>query len=226
MTDLPTSQRAGLRRKMLALRNQLPTDKRAELNSRLCERVLALPPFARQRNIFIYCSYLSEVATGALIDQLLVSGHTVCVPLVQPATSTMQAVALSCPETELVPGYRGIPEPRSSLIPDRIFPAERLDITLVPGSVFDRQGYRLGYGGGYYDRFLSLAAPQALRIGLAFSIQLVMRIPLLPHDIPMDVLVTEKEVFSWARDNHSGTDEVLQENCSLPNLTASKKVKI
>lgn len=74
-----------------------------------------------------------------------------------------------------------------------------IDVVIIPGSVFDRQGGRLGYGGGYYDRFLAQAAPQALRVALAYELQLVDAIKLQPHDQLMDWLVTEKTSYHCRR---------------------------
>ena len=98
------------------------------------------------------------------------------------------------PEKDLVPGYYGIPEPdpQKSL---RVDPRE-IDAAVIPGSVFDIHGGRLGYGGGYYDRFLVNDAPQAKRIGLAFEMQVVENVPVQPHDQPLDILITEKRTVN------------------------------
>jgi 5-formyltetrahydrofolate cyclo-ligase len=76
-------------------------------------------------------------------------------------------------------------------------------MVVVPGSVFDRRCGRYGYGGGYYDRFLSIEAPQALRIGLAFSLQVVPGIPLKTHDQKMDIIVMENEMLRCNRKTRS-----------------------
>lgn len=89
-------------------------------------------------------------------------------------------------------GYRAIPEPD----PGRTIPIdpEEINVIIVPGSVFDTRGGRLGYGGGYYDRFAAAESPRALRIAIAFEVQVLDQIPLLPHDVPMHILVTEQKV--------------------------------
>ena len=76
-------------------------------------------------------------------------------------------------------------------------------MVVVPGSVFDRRCGRYGYGGGYFDRFLSIEAPQALRIGLAFSLQVLPEIPLKTHDQRMDIIVTENEILRCNRQANS-----------------------
>jgi 5-formyltetrahydrofolate cyclo-ligase len=195
-TDM--SPKAILRRRVLTLRDQLSRQQRTVFERRLLAGFLDLPEIRELHCFFVYCSYRSEVDTELLIAQLLLMGKDVSIPLTDTSPGTMRAVRVTNPKTQLRLGYKGIPEPDPALIPGNLCTPESLDVAIIPGSVFDEQGYRLGYGSGYYDRFL-IRAPQALRIGLAFSLQLVRRIPHLPHDVPMDVLVTEKGVTRWPR---------------------------
>jgi len=106
---------------------------------------------------------------------------------------------------DLRPGAYGIMEPDEGLC-EEIDPST-IDVVMVPGSVFDRKGGRYGYGGGYYDRFLSMKARQALRIALAFSFQVLEDIPLRSHDELMDFIVTEKEVIECEKEISGGIDE-------------------
>ncbi len=112
----------------------------------------------------------------------------------------MRAVRIDDVESDLICGYKGIPEPRDR---SRIVSPASIEVALIPGVVFDRCGNRLGYGAGFYDRFLTLEAPQAIRIGLAFSCQLAEKIPSLPHDVPMDMVVTEEALLTWNRDSRA-----------------------
>lgn len=168
------------------------------MSRHIVEKLMTLPVFERN-HFFIYCSYQSEVDTLMLLQRCLAEGKSVSVPLTVPQKSELLAVAITDPAIELSPGYKGIPEPSPSLAELRRVSPQSIDIAIIPGAVFDRSGYRLGYGGGYYDRFLVTKAPQAYRIGLAFSLQLVNRIPALSHDAPLDMLITEKDVFVWPR---------------------------
>ena len=192
-------QRGELRRRMLEQRGQLRVEQRSEMEGELFQRLYALPAIQKAGVFFVYCSYRSEVGTGELIDQLLHLGKTVCVPLCDPATVSMAAVRITDPRMDLLPGYKGIPEPHRQLASTQSIAATNLEVVIVPGAVFDRRGYRLGYGGGYYDRFLALEAPQALRIGLAFDLQIVDHLPDAVHDVPMDIVVTERQWLSWPR---------------------------
>ena len=129
-----------------------------------------------------------------LIRQCLARGKRVAVPLVNALENAMVPLLIKDPEKDLAPGYYGIPEPdpRKSLRVD----AREIDAAVIPGSVFDVRGGRLGYGGGYYDRFLVYDAPRAKRVGLAFEMQLVERVPVQPHDQPLDILVTEERIVN------------------------------
>ena len=181
-------ERGALRKEILAARDRLPAGERAAKSRAIADRLRALPAFAEARKIFFYVNFRSEVETLPLLRECLARGKEVSVPLTLAAEHRLRAHALADPDRDLVPGYCRIPEPARGL--PVVDPAS-LDLVLVPGSVFDDQGGRLGYGGGYYDRFLSGEAPQALRIGLAFDLQVVARVPLAPHDQRLHALVTE-----------------------------------
>lgn len=198
MTENQGAERQLLRRQGLAARALLSPTERATLSRQIVDSVMRLPVFQEKNSVFIYCSYQSEVETWVLIRRCLAAGKTVCVPLTQPAQSRMSAVVITKPALDLIPGYKGIPEPDFTVAPLRFLSPSLIEAAVIPGAVFDRAGNRLGYGGGFYDRFLS-GASQALRIGLAFSRQVADYLPALPHDVPLDVLVTEQEVFSWPR---------------------------
>ena len=198
MTGSLCLERQRLRRHFLAERNALsPTDRTAR-SRQIIETLCALPVFKEKSQLFIYCSYRSEVQTFPLLHRCLAEGKAVTVPLTVPERAELLAIPITNPATDLLPGYKGIPEPVAPLAERRRVTPQSLEIAIIPGAVFDRAGHRLGYGGGYYDRFLA-QAPQVLRIGLAFSMQLALQIPVLPHDIPMDMLITEKEVLVWTR---------------------------
>ena len=164
------------------------------ITTTLCQ----LPVFAERLTPFIYCSYRSEVETTGILHWALARKKRVSVPLTLPATRQLQARVISDPQIDLAPGYRGIPEPLAQTDKNLVEPGS-LEVAIIPGVGFDRRGHRLGYGAGYYDRFLALEAPQALRIGLAYTCQLVPELPTEPHDVPMDILITETNTYTWSR---------------------------
>jgi len=145
----------------------------------------------------IYVSFRSEVETHQLIKERLNSGLEVAIPKTDVKNRHLETYLLEDWGKDLRPGAYGILEPDAEAA--SLIQPSQIDLAVVPGSVFDRKCGRYGYGGGYFDRFLSIKAPQAIRIGLAFSLQLLPEIPLKPHDQRMDIIVTESEIL---RCNH------------------------
>ncbi len=162
------------------------------------EKLLSMPQTGKAAHIFfIYINFRSEVETRHLISVLLKKGKTVSVPLCHPEKHQMEAIAIENLD-QLVSGAWGIPEPPPKLAStSRVDPAI-IDIIVMPGAAFDCYGGRVGYGGGFYDRFVA-RVPQAQRIGLAFELQIVPRIPLAPHDALVDSIVTERRIIPAGR---------------------------
>lgn len=198
--DLP-NRRQRLRLDGLARRDNLSPAERSRCSRLITRALIAHPAFVTGATCCLYCSFRSEVATRRLLHHCLEAGMTVGVPLTLPATSRLRMVRITDPDRDLVPGYLGIAEPRPELVERAALPSGAIELAIVPGVAFDRSGQRLGYGGGFYDRFLALEAPQALRIGLGFSVQLVERLPVLPHDMGLDLLFMENEVLTFRREH-------------------------
>lgn len=180
--------RAALRRRILGLREQLTPEERSGKSAAITARFLALPFLTTDCSIFCYVHFRSEVETLPLIRLCLARGFKVSVPRVVEQNRSLLACAITDPDCDLVPGYRAIPEPRTGL--PLVDPAS-IQVAVVPGSVFAPNGGRLGYGGGYYDRFFARRATGALRVGLAFDLQVVTTVPLESHDQKMHCLLTE-----------------------------------
>ena len=187
-------ERSDLRRRILAAREDLDPSRRAEMSRRVRENVLQIEQVKQASEVMLYVNFRSEVETFPLFAALQQQGILTSAPLTLVRDHRLLAYRITDPALDLRPGYCGIPEPD----PTQAVPVDpaAIDVVLLPGSVFDRQGGRLGYGGGYYDRFLAREAPRALRIGLAFSMQVVDRVPVLEHDMKLHYLVTEKETVN------------------------------
>ncbi len=198
-----SSDRQTVRSRFLKQRSQLTPADRKTMSIQIAKKLLTLPIFQEKSIFFIYCNYHSEVETTTLLTQCLIAGKVVAVPLTVPEESLLLAVQITDPTMDLSKGYKGIPEPKPSLAQQRLMNPKSLQIAIIPGAIFDRSGYRFGYGGGYYDRFLALQAPQAYRIGLGYSMQVIDSLPVASHDIPMDMLITEKDVLTWPRHHAS-----------------------
>lgn len=196
-------ERTRMRQDILAERDRVSPQTLTDWSLAITTRLLDLPVLTSALVIFTYMHFRSEVRTGELIRALLARGGTVCVPKTLPGQSRLLAVRISDPDKDLAPGYCGIPEPLPHLLASAIVPPGEINVVIVPGAVFDPGGGRLGYGGGYYDRFLALEAPEAVRIAAAFELQLVEKVPAEPHDQLMDFVVTEKNMYDCRRYHHA-----------------------
>lgn len=164
---------------------------RAARSAAICAHVVALPVYQQARVLHCYLPTRSEVDTRPLISDALANGQRVVVPVVQRGLPDLaHSWLLAHSETDLEQGVFGTWQPR---LLHSALPGE-WDVTIVPLLAFDRRGYRLGYGKGYYDRLL-LVAPTPT-IGVAFATQAVADLPHEPHDVPLDWIVTEDEVIA------------------------------
>ncbi|MHB0884306.1 MAG: 5-formyltetrahydrofolate cyclo-ligase [Bacillota bacterium] len=186
-----------LRREVLDRRERLGRAEVAARSAAIAERALALPELARARTVMAYCSYKHEVATGGLIAGCLAAGKVVTVPKTVPADRGLIPSRVLDLAEDVAPANFGIPEPRPERL--RPVPPEEVELVFVPGVAFDRVGNRLGYGGGYYDRFLKLLRPGRVAAALAFETQLVEAVAPGRFDVPVDLIVTEERVIDcWS----------------------------
>lgn len=151
------------------------------------ERLVALDEYKKAKHILCYVSYNSEVDTFALMNRILQDGKKLYLPRCIPETREMDICNVK-DLSELETGAYGIKEPQGIAVSPDI-----LDIAIVPMVAFDREKTRLGYGGGYYDRFLKKT--DIVKVGIAFSKQEAEKLVKEVTDIPMDIIVTEKEVI-------------------------------
>lgn len=165
---------------------------REEKARTICTQLLALAPLQTSTAVMLYAAIGEEIDLRPVAEALLARGVTVAYPVVLARGKELEARAVN-EFSELVPGAFGILEPAAGCPP---VPAHTLDAVIVPGLAFDREGYRVGYGGGYYDRFLPRLGPGACAIGAVYSALLCQRLPREPHDVPVDWIVTEAEAFA------------------------------
>jgi len=195
MTDEPRAVKGHLRRE---LRERVaavdPATARAAAQ-RIAEQVLALPEVAAARSVLACLSFGDELDTWGLVERLLASGKMVYVPRAEPRDRKLHLHRYPCELATLSFGLRQPPRPAPGSAPE--LPENRIDAEIgavfVLGLGFDRRGIRLGYGGGYFDRFFGEHRVPA--IGLAYRVQIVDRLPAEAHDVPMTVVVTEEEVI-------------------------------
>jgi 5-formyltetrahydrofolate cyclo-ligase len=179
------------RERALDARDALPHDERERLAEAVRARALALPELSGAGTVMLFASFRSELDTMPIARRLLAAGKRLCLPRVL-GPRFMAAYQVIDLEADLQPGKWDIPEPREGLAE---VPPEELDLVFVPGSAFDEEGGRCGYGGGFYDNFLPLTRPGTPWVALAFEAQLVPKIACEGHDLPVTAIVTEDRVI-------------------------------
>lgn len=190
--------KAEIRKAVLRARNAMMPEEIAAGSRAIVKRLIGLEEIRRASTLMVYLAFGSEVLTDDLILWGWGEGKRIVVPLCRPESREMTACRIDG-FGELASGHYGIREPKADLI--RPVPRGEIGAVVVPAVAFDRWGYRVGYGGGYYDRFLP-EATQAARIGAAFARQIVAGIPADPHDVTVDRVVTETEIICPARGAH------------------------
>ncbi len=182
-----------LRKEMIKERDALSPVQRAEKSAVIVDRLLMLDEYIDARSIMVYLDCRSEVQTGGLVVRALADGKRVAVPVTDTANRLLTPSLITGFPGGLQPGPWGIPEPETQAVRP-LDPAE-LDIVITPGLVFDKSGYRIGYGYGYYDRFLRRTGQKAIYIGLAFELQLRPNVYPGPHDVPVHYILTEERLL-------------------------------
>lgn len=158
-----------------------------ERSLEIAQQLLQEPSIQKANIIAITLSNQPEVDTTFIIEELWKLNKYVTVPKCNPKDRSMQFYKINN-FTETERAYKNILEPIPE-ITERI-EKDRIDVMVVPGVVFDRHGYRIGFGGGYYDRYL--VGFNGMRISLAFEEQLLNEIPRESHDLPVHILLTDK----------------------------------
>ena len=178
-----------IRKKMLTLRSGIPPDVRRAACGYVCEKLLSIP-LVDGEVVAAYYSMRSEIDVSEAVNALLLHKNRVCMPVVTEAEMILKFLELTADST-LKNGAHGTREPAGGEV---VVPAT----VWVPLLAFDRRGNRLGYGGGYYDAtlaFLKKTNPSLRCIGVGYSLQETDALPVEPHDMTLDMIVTEKEII-------------------------------
>ena len=174
--------------------NRKAQPEKDEVSARIVDRFMTLPEYASATTVMFYVDVRDEVRTRQALPQAIASGKRIVVPYC--VEGELELFHLESMD-ELALGMYRILEPREELrdvAAKRLHPVD-LDLVMVPGVAFDRQGGRAGHGKGYYDKLLQHARPVAPLVALAFECQIFDRVPVEPHDIYMDAVVTEDAVY-------------------------------
>ena len=187
------ADKSSLRFNYLTARRRIDPVTKVALDARILERLAGFGIYADAGLVLAYVSYGNEVDTRAVIESALASGKRVAVPRVLPHKHKMDFYEIDGMD-DLAEGFKGILEPKRGLCS----PLGTVDllgsVCLVPGLVFDAAGHRIGYGGGYYDRFLQFYPGD--KIALARSTQVSSNpLPTESCDVPVDFIVTDHGVW-------------------------------
>lgn len=185
-------EKRRIRARAAANRHQQP-DKDA-VSGLICEKFAAMAEYAAAGTALFYVDFGDEVRTRPLVQAAMEEGKDVAVPYCEG--DTLKLFRLKSFD-ELAPDTWNILEPKIELRAraDRRVRVGELDLVMVPGVAFDRSGGRLGHGKGYYDKLLAGAQPETRLVAVAFECQLFPQIPMLPHDVSMDKVITEVAVY-------------------------------
>ena len=201
-----------IRKSILALREQLPADTRAAHSAAITNHLLKLPEYRQAGAVLGYMNFGAEFASESWIQQVLADGKKLALPRVNHHTNQLDLYWVDDLENQLAPGLWGIREPIVERC-EKLETLNEVEFALLPGVAFSRNGARLGYGGGFYDKLLMKQL--AIRLGeqttltkslvmarrpvlaaAAFTLQIVERIPQEATDVKVEWIITEQEIIA------------------------------
>lgn len=185
-----------IRKQYIDIRNRLDTNDIIYGSEVIGKSLNQLEYVSKAENIMCYVSFGNEVVTHSLIKNWIYQGKQVCVPCVVNVSKEnryMYAVKITDFKELSVCGNFGILEP--PLKKANIVTPDMFDVIIVPGSVFDINKNRMGYGAGYYDKFLKDTKKECHKIGICYDFQVIENIPYDEFDVPLDLIVTEKRII-------------------------------
>lgn len=169
-----------IRQEIIQKRKKMSISQVVTKSSLICNKIINSPCYKNSRTIYCYFSVNNEVNLESLMEHALADGKTVALPRVENNNINFYCIKSL---DKLNPGYYNIPEPEPEIS------APQGDLLIVPGVAFTEKGERLGYGGGFYDRFLS--QNDIYSIGVCFGFQIVKNIPTMEHDQKMNEIISD-----------------------------------
>lgn len=193
MREDKQSLKSEVRKTCLSQRAALGEQERKKKSIIIQQKVEELAEFKQARVVMVFLNFRDEVETTALAQRTLELNKKLILPRCAPKGILLPIEVRDLGE-DIEPGVWGIREPK--LNKGETDPAE-IDLIIVPGAGFDFRGDRLGYGGGYYDRFFMRLNSLTPRIALSFECQVINEVPVDKHDVKMTMLITEKDVYDF-----------------------------
>lgn len=182
-----------LRKELMNKRDSLSEKEILDHSNSIEKSLFNLPVFKDSKNIFIFVSYKSEVNTHNIIKYCIENNKNIYVPIVDKETKTMNPSRLR-DFSHLEKSYMGILEPSKDHI--EFANNDLMDLVIVPGLLFDKNGYRVGYGGGFYDKFFASLKTDVIKLGIGYDFQYTAgNIEHDEFDIPVDYFLSEKKFY-------------------------------
>lgn len=166
----------------------LSLEQRQKWDKIIFDKVISSYEYRNSKVIFIFVSYNNEVDTHKIMEQALKDGKILCVPKIISKEKGMDIVQIRGFEDLEISSDYGILEPKNNKLK---IEEEKIDLSYVPGLAFDGQGGRIGYGGGFYDRFFEKTRRDSKKIGLAYKFQIFTKVPMDEHDVFIDGIITD-----------------------------------
>ena len=185
----------AIRRRIVANREQLPPDVRATHNAAITARLLQLPQYWQANTVLGYMNFGAEFASEPWLNQVLADGKKLALPKVNRHTNRLDLYWVDDLENQVVAGLWGIREPIVECC-ERLNTLNEVEFALLPGVAFTRNGARLGYGGGFYDKLLANVSPPTVLVAAAFAVQVVEHIPQDITDVKVEWIITEQETIA------------------------------
>lgn len=182
-----------LRNKYLKMRKNLQYEEVEKKSKNIIQKLMDTAWYRQSNTIMSYIDFRNEVITRSFIKHALKDNKRIIVPITDMSSKTLILSELKDFDNELCQSSYGILEPKKEYV--RVVSCNLLDLVLVPGLAFDTSGYRIGYGGGYYDRLLQRLPQKTITIGLAFEFQIVGNIPVESFDRKVDFIITEERII-------------------------------
>lgn len=182
-------EKKELRKRILKIRNEMDLDNKIKSDKIIYNKFIQSEFYLQSNDIFIYVSYNSEIDTKNIIMKALEDKKNIYVPRTNYKTKIMEAVKILSLESLIEDKY-GILEPAEDKSPED---PNKFDLIIMPGVAFDKYGGRMGYGAGYYDRYLEKISKPLNKVALAYDFQVINKVPIDIHDIPIEYIITERE---------------------------------
>lgn len=184
--------KSKLRKRILNVRNNMSEEDVKKNSNAIMDKITSLDIYKHSKVVFIYMDFKNEVMTSNLIKRMLSEKKRVVIPYTDNINTVLIPSEIT-KESDLKLNSFGYYEPKS-ILPVNI---EEIDLVIVPGVVFDKNLNRIGFGKGYYDKILNRLKPSAKKVAVAHEFQVLENIPAEEHDVKMDMIITEKNIYPF-----------------------------